>query len=86
MVLLVAILPAVVFSLSRPQTRGVPYDLPVVALNHQSALRGYPTDLITASIGAGIVGIRYALHKMGLVARVALLALYDILGCRSTRC
>lgn len=52
---------------------------------HKSTLVGCTANLITAIVGAGIVGIPYAMKETGLVAGTLLILLSGALGCKSLR-
>lgn len=52
---------------------------------HKSTLAGCTANLITAIVGAGIIGIPYAMKETGLVAGWALILLSGILGSKSLR-
>ncbi|KAL7535237.1 hypothetical protein ACHAXR_006369 [Thalassiosira sp. AJA248-18] len=50
---------------------------------HKSTLIGCTANLITAIVGAGIVGIPYAMRETGLVAGWVLILISGIFGCKS---
>ncbi|KAL7547052.1 hypothetical protein ACHAWF_010372 [Thalassiosira exigua] len=52
---------------------------------HKSSLLGCTANLITAIVGAGIIGMPYAMRETGLVAGWALMFLSAVLGCKSLR-
>jgi sodium-coupled neutral amino acid transporter 11 len=58
---------------------------PTVEPEHKSTLVGCTANLITAIVGAGIVGIPYAMKETGLVAGTFLILLSGALGCKSLR-
>jgi len=55
----------------------------IVEPEHKSNLMGCTANLITAIIGAGIIGIPYAMKQSGLVAGWFLIVLSATLGCKS---
>eukprot|EP00985_Skeletonema_marinoi_P026312 scaffold20312_cov146-Skeletonema_marinoi.AAC.1 len=58
-------------------------DILVVEPEHKSNLIGCTSNLITAIIGAGIIGVPYAMRQSGLVAGWFLIMLSATLGCKS---
>ena len=56
---------------------------PAVVAEHKSTLIGCTANLITAIVGAGIIGIPFALRETGLVAGILLILLSGVLGCKS---
>lgn len=52
---------------------------------HKSTLIGCTANLITAIVGAGIIGIPYAMRETGLIAGWFLMILSAVLGCKSLR-
>lgn len=59
------------------------YDDIIVEPEHKSNLIGCTANLITAIIGAGIIGLPYAMRQSGLVTGWFLIILSGGLGCRS---
>jgi len=55
----------------------------IVEPEHKSNLMGCTANLITAIIGAGIIGIPYAMRQSGLVAGWFLILLSGMMGCKS---
>ncbi|KAL3801665.1 hypothetical protein HJC23_013170 [Cyclotella cryptica] len=58
---------------------------PIVEPEHKSTLVGCTANLITAIVGAGIIGIPYAMKETGLVAGTLLILISGALGCKSLR-
>lgn len=52
---------------------------------HKSTLVGCTSNLITAIVGAGIIGIPYAMKETGLVAGIFLIIFSGAVGCKSLR-
>jgi hypothetical protein len=57
----------------------------VVEPEHKSTLVGCTANLITAIVGAGIIGIPYAMKETGLVAGILLIVFSGAVGCKSLR-
>mmetsp|Transcript_18386 Transcript_18386/g.39500 ORF Transcript_18386/g.39500 Transcript_18386/m.39500 type:complete len:605 (-) Transcript_18386:318-2132(-) len=57
----------------------------VVEPEHKSTIIGCTANLITAIVGAGIIGIPYAMRETGLMAGWLLILLSGTLGCKSLR-
>lgn len=58
-------------------------DVLIVEPEHKSTLIGCTSNLITAIIGAGVIGIPYAMRQSGLVMGWFLILLSATLGCKS---
>ncbi|KAL3786576.1 hypothetical protein ACHAWO_000730 [Cyclotella atomus] len=57
----------------------------VIEPEHKSTLVGCTSNLITAIVGAGIIGIPYAMRETGLVAGILLIIFSGAVGCKSLR-
>jgi len=70
---------------SRTTTHSTCTERTTVEPEHKSTLMGCTANLITAILGAGIIGIPYAMKETGLVAGVFLILFSGAVGCKSLR-